>query len=291
MLLNQWVGDVPLNEVCNDSFEDFKADRLAGRSRDGLQARKVKPATVNRSLEVVCTVLNRAARVWRSNGKPWLSTAPLIEMLDEEATKRKPHPLSWAEQGKLFSLLPPHLERMALFAVNTGARDDNICGLRWAWEREVPEIGRSVFLVPAAEFKGKRDHVLILNDVAWQIVQSQRGKHSDFVFVYRRERVRNLEREPEMQYRRIETMNNTAFQTARTKAGLSVRVHDLRHTFGLRLRAAGVAAEDRKLLLGHSVAGDMEQLYATAEIARLVEMANKVQDTRDRTTLLRVVNG
>jgi len=291
LLLNQWVGDVPLNEVCNDSFEDFKADRLAGRSRDGKQIRKVKPATVNRSLEVVCTVLNRAARVWRSNGKPWLSTAPLIEMLNEAATRRKPRPLSWAEQGKLFALLPPHLERMALFAVNTGARDDNICGLRWAWERDVPEIGRSVFVVPAAEFKGKRDHVLILNDVAWQIVQSQRGKHPDFVFVYRRERVKNLDREPEMQYHRITGMGNTAFQTARTKAGLSVRVHDFRHTFGLRLRAAGVAAEDRKLLLGHSVEGDMEQLYATAEITRLVEMANKVQDTRDRTTLLRVVNG
>jgi len=33
----------------------------------------------------------------------------------------------------------------------------------------------TTLVVPAAEFKGKRDHVLILNDVAWQIIQSQRG--------------------------------------------------------------------------------------------------------------------
>jgi hypothetical protein len=33
----------------------------------------------------------------------------------------------------------------------------------------------TTLVIPAAEFKGKRDHVLILNDVAWQIVQSQRG--------------------------------------------------------------------------------------------------------------------
>jgi len=69
-----------------------------------------------------------------------------------------------------------------------------------------------------------------------------------------------------------------------------VRVHDLRHTFGQRLRDAGVAEEDRALLLGHAIQG-MPQHYATATIARLVEAANKVQETRDRTTLLRVVNG
>lgn len=31
----------------------------------------------------------------------------------------------------------------------------------------------------------------------------------------------------------------------------SIRVHDLKHTYGHRLRAAGVGFEDRKLLLGH----------------------------------------
>jgi hypothetical protein len=56
------------------------------------------------------------------------------------------------------------------------------------------------------------------------------------------------------------------------------------------LRDAGVSPEDRALLLGHAIEG-MPQHYATATIARLVEMANRVSDTRDRTTLLRVVNG
>lgn len=70
----------------------------------------------------------------------------------------------------------------------------------------------------------------------------------------------------------------------------AMRVHDLRHTFGQRLRDAGVVEEDRALLLGHAIQG-MPQHYATATIARLVEAANKVQETRDRTTLLRVANG
>jgi hypothetical protein len=44
------------------------------------------------------------------------------------------------------------------------------------------------------------------------------------------------------------------------------------------------------LLLGHALTG-MPQHCAIATIARLVEAANKVRETRDRTTLLRVVNG
>lgn len=291
LLLNAWVGHVPLRQVCNDTFAPFKADRLAGRTVQGAAARPVKPATVNRSLEVARTVLNRAARVWRTaQGQPWLGAAPLIEMLEEQSTRRQPRPLSWAEQAKLMPALPAHLQRMVLFALNTGARDENICGLRWAWERPVPELQRSVFVVPASEFKGKRPHVLILNDVAWSIVQQQRGKHAEHVFVYRRERVVHVERPPAMKYRRVSTMNNTAFQAARESVGLpGVRVHDLRHTFGQRLRDAGVPEEDRALLLGHAISG-MPQHYATATVARLVELANKVQMTDDRTTLLRVVN-
>ena len=303
VLLNRWVGTVPLGSVCNDSFTAFKADRLAGRNPDGTPATRgqgdkarpagpVTPTTVNRSLEVARTILNRAARVWRTaEGRPWLGASPLIEMLDEKATKRQPYPITWSQQAELVKQLPPHLQRMVIFALNTGARDENVCGLRWAWERPVPEVGRSVFVIPASEFKSKRAHVLILNDAAWRIVEQCRGQHDDFVFVYRRERVTNVHEAPVMPYRRVQTMNNTAFQAAREAAGLAkVRVHDLRHTFGQRLRDAGVSEEDRALLLGHVIDG-MPQHYASATVARLVEAANQVAQTIDRTTLLRVVNG
>lgn len=281
-LLLPYVGAMPIGEVCNESLELFKEDRLAAGNKN---------ATINRSLVVARTILNRAARVWRDDGKPWLSSAPLIEMLDEAEQRRPPYPISWGEQAKLVKELPQHLERPVLFALNTGARDENVCGLRWEWEVKVPELQRSVFVVPAAEFKGKRDHVLILNDAAWRIVEACRGQHPVYVFVYRRERVKHFDQAPAMPYQRIGTMNNTAWQRARDTAGLpKVRVHDLRHTFGQRLRDAGVSEENRALLLGHAIEG-MPQHYATATVARLVDAANQVQHTVDRTTLLRVVNG
>lgn len=281
-LLLPYIGSQPMGDVCNDSLEEFKLDR----QEDG-----VKNATINRSLEVVRTVMNRAARVWRDAGKPWLSAPPLIEMLDEAAQKREPYPLSWAEQVQLLPRLPAINAAMLEFSLNTGARDENVCGLRWDWEVPVPELKRSVFVIPPEHYKTNRKHVLILNDTAWHIVERQRGRHDEFVFVYRRERTVNVQQAPAMEYHRVGTQNNTAFQTARTAAKLAkFRIHDARHTFAQRLRAAGVAKEDRAALLGHAVE-DMPEHYATAEVSRLVELANRATKTRDRTTLLRVANG
>lgn len=49
---------------------------------------------------------------------------------------------------------PSHLEKMALFAVNTGCRDQEICELRWDWEIQIPEMPHiMVFIIPAALVK------------------------------------------------------------------------------------------------------------------------------------------
>lgn len=128
------------------------------------------------------TILNRAARPYRDpDGRPWLEgMPPLITMLPENP--RSPYPITWQEQDALFRMLPAHLACMALFAVNTGLRDSNVCGLQWQWEVPVPEVGRSVFVVPPEAFKTKRPHVVVLNDVAWSIIETQRGKHPIWVF-------------------------------------------------------------------------------------------------------------
>ena len=73
---------------------------------------------------------------------------------------------------------------MALFAVNTGLRESNVCGLQWPWEVDVPEIGNSVFVSPPDALKSKRAHVVILNDMAWSIIQAKRGAHAIAVFRY-----------------------------------------------------------------------------------------------------------
>ena len=206
-MLLRYVGELEIRKVHDDTLRPFIDARLA----EGVSA-----TTINHTLEVVRSILTRAARAYRDeDGLPWLEIAPpLITMLPEDP--RQPYPISWDEQDRIFRRLPGHLAHMVLFAVNTGLRDSNLCGLRWAWEVPIAELGRSVFVIPKEAFKSRRPHVAILNDAAWSIVESRRGRHADWVFTFRGKPVR--------------TMNNTAWQRARRKVGLpGVRIHDLRH--------------------------------------------------------------
>jgi len=96
----------------------------------------IKTKSINLALGVVRHILNLAASEWLDgNNLTWLLTPPKIKLLPV-TDARKPYPLSWEEQTRLFSELAPHLARMALFKVNTGTREKEVCGLRW--EREVP---------------------------------------------------------------------------------------------------------------------------------------------------------
>ncbi len=264
-LLARYIGNLEPRQVHDATLERFIKDRVS----HGASA-----TTINRTLEVVRTILNRAARSYRdADGRPWLDAIPpLISMLPEDP--RLPYPLSWEEQDRLFRRLPTHLARMALFAINTGFRQSNLCGLQWTWEITVPEIARSVFVIPPEAFKTKRPHVVILNDVAWSIIKAQRGLHPIWVFPFHG--------------KRINRMNNNGWRQARREAELPlVRVHDLRHSFGARLRAAGVSAEDREALLGHanhSMAGH----YASPDVGRLLAQANLIVDRSGTRTLLRI---
>jgi len=68
-----------------------------------------------------------------------------------------------------------------------------------------------------------------------------------------------------------------------------VRVHDLKHTFGRRLRAAGVLLETRKVLLGHRN-GDITSHYSAPALAELLEAAGRIcEDKSGKTPALMVL--
>lgn len=96
------------------------------------------------------------------------------------------------------------------------------------------------------------------------IVNGRRGIDRVYVFTFRG--------------RPITRMLTSAWKRARQRVGLPhVRVHDLKHTFGRRLRAAGVNFEDRQDLLGHR-SGRVTTHYSAAELARLLEAAESVTE-------------
>ena len=89
----------------------------------------------------------------------------------------------------------------------------------------------------------------------------------------------------------VRRMLNTAWTKARERAQLpQVRVHDLKHTFGRRLRAAGVSFEDRQDLLGHR-SGRITTHYSAVELGSLFEAAETVAEQNGRRPELVVLRG
>ncbi|GAA0752647.1 hypothetical protein GCM10009107_26710 [Ideonella azotifigens] len=239
---------------------------------------------MNLALGLVRHILNLASKSWRDqDGRTWLEHAPAITLLPLTGHQREPRPITWAKQRALLPLLPAHLARMALFKLNTGVRDDVVCSLRWEWEIRVPELGVSVFEVPREHVKGRRrSRVLVCNSVAQSILESVQGQHKEFVFVWRRERVKRLDKEPVMVYQPVRAMNNTAWQNARKKAGQGdLHVHDLRHTVGMRLREAGVPEGTIADILWHSKQ-TMTQHYSVAQIVEIHAAPEKVKEDSGR---------
>ena len=141
----------------------------------------------------------------------------------------------------------------------------------------MPESDTSIFIIPGEMIKNSQDRLVILNRAAMGIVNELRANHSEYVFM-------------NSKGRSVKKMCREAWRRAREKTGLEhVRVHDLRHTYGRRLRAAGVSFEDRQDLLGHK-STRITTHYSKPELENLVMAANKVcsqRHTIDTLTVLR----
>jgi integrase len=277
-ILDPFIGDLYLSGVYMEKLQPF----IDKRRKDGVKAK-----TINLSLEAVRRILRLAAQEWRDErGMTWLETAPKIKLFPV-TDARKPHSLSVEEQEILFSELPKHLLRMALYKVNAGNREKEVCSLKWAWERKVPELETSVFVIPGDKVKNAEDRLVVLNRIAKSAVEEARGMHPEYVFVRQEKNGRVIP---------IKKMYGTAWKNARERAADAwqlahgteapqgfrrVRVHDLKHTFGRRLRAAGVSFEDRQDLLGHK-SQRITTHYSEGELANLIAAAEKACNQKSR---------
>lgn len=257
-----FIGHLTLEQIHDGTLRPFIDKELD---------RGLAPKTINNVITIVATTLNRAARVWRDDeGRPWLRQAPpLLSRLSTKGKTAKPYPLSWEEQDRLFNNLANHLSSAALFGVNTGCREQEICQLSWDWEVVIDDLGTSVFVLPEDFTKTQTERVVVLNSIAKEVVESLRGNHPQYVFSFRGHPIKK--------------MRASGWRRAWVESGLpnssSVLkgVHNLRHTFGRRLRAAGIALETRKTLLGHAN-GDITTHYSAAELEELIEAVEAITD-------------
>jgi integrase len=187
-----------LDEITRDVIDQVTAARL----RDG-----VTNATVNRLLQVLRAILNRAARDWE-----WLVKAPAVRLLREP--KRRVRWLTHDEAARLLSELPPHLAEMARFSLATGLREANVTGLSWTQV----DLERRVAWIHADQSKNQKPLPVPLNADAVLVLRRQVGQHPTWVFTFQGHPVRKA--------------NNHAWRKALVRAGITdFRWHDLRHTW------------------------------------------------------------
>lgn len=252
---------LPLKRIHQRTLQPW-IDKQEGKRASG---------TVSRTLRTISTVMHYAAEVLMDDdGEPWLKRVP-PKLRAPDWGARQPRPISWDEQDRLIEHLPSHLIAPVLFAVATGARQAEVTTLKWGQERAVAGMPKgSVWWIPPEVRKANSKkspseqdgRYLIANRLARTVIDRQRGIDADWVF-------------PSPKGGSLYRITNNGWRAARTAAGLPIRVHDLRHTFGERAADAGIPLDIRRSLLGHEHR-DITLHYSSPGLARLLEEAERI---------------
>lgn len=244
-----YIGHLRLFDVDDGALQQYKKDRLAIRMA----------GTVNKEISTAQVVLNKAYRVWR-----WIPGSPLLQRVSGDT--RKAYPISWPEQDRLFQLLPARILPLCIFAVNTGVRRGELWKLMWSEEQDMD--GVKLFIIRGT--KNGKDRPVILNSLARRAVESMRGLHGNFVF----------------REQSISKPFNKAWIAADLPDKWLIKkgIHNLRHTCGMRLRNAGVAPEDRDMILGHHNRS-LTQHYAAASVKKIFDGLQLITKPNDMAVL------
>ena len=261
--LDPHLGDIRLADIDRDVIDRVtkarKSDFAMIKTPSGLKSlgRKVKPATVNRTLEVLAAVLH-AALDWE-----WLDRVPKVPML-KEPTKR----IRWITQAqakRLLAALPKHMSEMTLFSLETGLRRSNVTGLQWSQV----DLARKMAWIHPDEAKAGKAIPVPLSDVAVAVLRRQvfvkRDKEFiDSVFVFRSKPV-------------YQTATR-AWREVLKKVGIAdFRWHDLRHTWASWHVQRGTPLHVLKELGGWETM-EMVQRYAHLSANHLAQWVQSVSN-------------
>jgi integrase len=192
-------------------LHNSKLEEITKTKIDAIKSAKqnegVSNATVNRTLALLRSILNRAKQDWE-----WLDSTPSVRLFPEKAARVRW--LSHEESDRVIHELPEHLKAMVRFTLSTGLRESNVTGLQWSQI----DMQRHCAWIHADQAKGKKAIAVPLNNDALTVIRQQIGKHDTHVFTYKGNPVTRA--------------NNHAWEKALIRAGITdFRWHDLRHTW------------------------------------------------------------
>lgn len=212
-----------LSNIDGGKLSDYISRRRGQESkRGGL----VSPASVNRELELLRRVANRARDVWGVN----VARIDWKRLKLREAAPRQ-RVLSDDEETRLLGAAARHLRPAIMFALATGLRLENIVALDW---QQIDMAGGTMRFV----VKGGKHHLLPMTPEILALLAGLEPKSKGPVFTYKGRAIRSWK---------------TAWAGALRRAGVEdFRWHDLRHTVGSRLVARGASLSVVQDILGHA---------------------------------------
>ncbi len=232
--LNSFFKDKKLSEITVGNIDEYKEYRL----------QFVKPATVNRELEVLRHLFNLAEKRNKFFSKNPVSKAGLIKV-----NNKQERIITIEEEISLLNNSNYYLRNIIICALNTGMRKGEIISLEW----NNIDLKNNVITLKHTNTKSKKDRKIPINSVMRKLLLELKIQRdgNEYVFL-------NSDRKP---YTRQDSLNRT-FQNALRKSEIEgLRFHDLRHTCATRMIENGANIVAVKEILGHSSL-DMTMRYA-----------------------------
>ena len=137
-------GDRPIAEIKTADIDDFVADLKRPRVVNGLEGRRLTPASINRTLGLLRHMLNWAVGREYLDRTPFRRGTEVLIRMELEDNKRRRR-ISESEEAALLAVASPHLRSMIIAALDTGMRRGEMLALRFGdidWKRRMITLQR-----------------------------------------------------------------------------------------------------------------------------------------------------
>tara|TARA_R110000782_G_scaffold141996_1_gene234710 strand:- start:577 stop:1755 length:1179 start_codon:yes stop_codon:yes gene_type:complete len=292
-ILSRYIpSDMPLNEICNDTFEKLREDseRHGLKIDDNgilLKTKGNKKVTANRYISVVRSVLFYCKDYKGTAGNRWVKQNPGLRLDREKQEQRKPWYLTEDEEANLLAELPTHLEKIAKFALHTALRSGEIVNLKWEDLQTMPGIG-SLFIIPGDEHKNSEPKPVYLNAVAANIVAQCRGDNDRYVFTYKGKRISKVVRgawHKACKRAKLYDDSPKAMKRANGQAYYPI-MHDLRKLACTRLDNLPMAIDTRQKIMGHTTGNITQDLYTFQYLEPIKKALDMLATCENKLTFL-----
>ena len=286
-----FFGARRLTDIKTADIEDFIAELRKPRRVSRQTGRRLKPASINRHLELLRHMLNWAiAREYIDRTPFRRGSETLIRPLLEDNKRRRR--VSEEEEQRLLDFAPPLLRALMIAALDTGMRRGAMLALRFRdndWKRRLivargptTKSGRTR-LVPIgtnrllavfqwlrldADGKHKPDDAPVFSNEVGELVRSFRSAWLTTVLKAHGIKPRWRKK---ANYKQLTEDCVEAFQ------GINLHWHDLRHEYASRLVERGVPLAQVRDLLGHASISTTER-YDNQTLEALQAATERLED-------------